>query len=108
MKLSELYRVVNLLHRPGHYQDPEVVIAIRLPYVTVGAQPTVAVQSMYQGIDWDSGKCVITPAEELSPRDRDFAAQMKAMQDRAGWAEYENLSLKAEIRRLKKQLKENQ
>jgi hypothetical protein len=30
---------------------------------------------------------------------------MKEMQDRAGWADYENRNLKAEIKRLKKQLR---
>ena len=44
------------------------------------------------------------PEENLTPSDRDFAEQMKKMQDRAGWADYENRGLKAEIKRLKKAL----
>jgi hypothetical protein len=31
---------------------------------------------------------------------------MREMQERAGWADYENRTLKAEIRKLKKRLKE--
>jgi hypothetical protein len=46
------------------------------------------------------------PEEDLTPSDRDFAKQMKEMQDRAGWADYENRNLKAEIRKLKKQLEQ--
>jgi hypothetical protein len=102
MKLSELHRLVNLHHRDGHHEDPEVVIKIKLPYSTVGGQPTVKVKNMWMGFDWDHGKFIITPEEDLTPSDRDFAKQMTEMQERAGWADYENRNLKAEIKRLKK------
>lgn len=105
MKFSELKRLVDLYHRDGHYEDPEVVIQVKLPYSTVGAQPIVKVKSVQMGFDWDSGKFIITPEESLTPSDRDFAKQMTEMQERAGWADYENRNLKAEIRRLKKLLK---
>jgi len=104
MKLSELKRLVDLHHRDGHYEDPEVVIKINLPYSTVGGLPTVKVKTMWMGFDWDHGKFIITPEEDLTPSDRDFAKQMKEMQDRAGWADYENRNLKAEIKQLKKKL----
>jgi hypothetical protein len=102
MKLSELKHIVDCHHRDGHYEDPEVVIAIKLPYSTVGGSPTVKVKTMWMGFDWDHGKFIIIPEEDLTPSDRDFAKQMKEMQDRAGWADYENRNLKAEIKRLKK------
>jgi hypothetical protein len=102
MKLSELKRLVDLHHRDGHYEDPEVVIKINLPYSTVGGLPTVKVKSMWMGFDWDHGKFIITPEEDLTPSDRDFTKQMTEMQERAGWADYENRNLKAEIKRLKK------
>jgi hypothetical protein len=104
MKLSELHRIVNLHHRDGHYEDPEVMIMIKLPYATVGSRPMVPVKSMNLGFDWEAGKFIIAPEEDLTPSDRDFAKQMKEMQDRAYCADYENRSLKAEIRRLKKQI----
>jgi hypothetical protein len=104
MKLSELKRLVDLHHRDGHYEDPEVVIKINLPYSTVGGLPNVKVKSMWMGFDWDHGKFIIIPEEDLTPSDRDFAKQMKEMQDRAGWADYENRNLKAEIKQLKKKL----
>jgi hypothetical protein len=106
MKLSELKRLVNNYHRDDHYDDPEVVIQIKLPYSTVGGTPFVKVKNVYPGFDWDQGKFFIIPEEDVTPSDRDFAKQMKEMQDRAGWADYENRNLKAEIKRLKKQLKE--
>jgi hypothetical protein len=104
MKLSELHRIVNLYHRDEHYEDPEVVILIKLPYNTVGSRPMVPVKNITMGFDWESGRFIIMPEEDLTPSNRDFAKQMKEMQDRAGWADYENRNLKAEIRKLKKQL----
>ena len=106
MKFSELKRLVDLYHRDGHYEDPEVVVQIKLPYSTVGAMPTVKVKNAQMGFDWDQGKFIFTPEEELTPSDRDFAKQMKEMQERAGWAYHENRNLKAEIRRLQKKIKE--
>ena len=105
MKLSELKQYVDLYYRPGH-EDPEVVIEIKLPYSTVGGKPTVKIKNTSMGFDWDSGKFILRPEEPLCPKDRDFAKQMKEMQERAGWAAYENRRLKAEIRRLKKAIKE--
>jgi len=58
------------------------------------------------GFDWEAGKFIIMPEEDLTPGDRDFAKQMRDMQERAAWADYENRNLKAEIRKLKKRLKE--
>ena len=105
MKFSELKRLVDLYHRDGHHEDPEVVIEIKLPYSTVGGMPTVKIKNAQMGFDWDRGKFIFHPEEPLTPSDRDFATQMKEMQERASWADYENRNLKAEIRRLKKQLK---
>jgi hypothetical protein len=105
MKLSELHRLVNQYHGPDHYEDPEVVIKVKLPYNTVGGMPVVNVKQVQLGFDWDSGKFIITPEEDLTPSDRDFAKQMTEMQERAGWADYENRNLKAEIRQLKKKIK---
>ena len=103
MKLSELKRLVDLYHRDSR-DDDEVVIQIKLPYSTVGVSPFVKVKNVYPGFDWDQGKFFIIPEEDVTPSDRDFAKQMKEMQDRAGWADYENRNLKAEIRQLKKKL----
>lgn len=105
MKFSELKRLVDLHHRPDHYEDPEVVIQIKLPYTTVGAHPSVPLKTVWKGFDWDAGKFILVPEENLTPSDRDFAEQMKKMQERAGMADYENRGLKADIKRLKKQLK---
>lgn len=98
MKVSELKQI--LAHAGD---DHEVVISVKLPYSTVGAIPMVSVKSAQNGFDWEHGKFIIQAVEELAPADRDFAKQMKDMQEKWGRAEYENRGLKAEIRRLKKQ-----
>ncbi len=105
MKLSQLKQLVDrqtLMER----DDPEVVIQIKLPYSTVGAQPSVTLKSAHMGFDWDAGKFILIPEEELIPSDRDFAKQMREMQERAGWADSENRRLKAELKQLKKKIKE--
>lgn len=107
MKLRELKALIDrqIGYMPS-YEDPEVVISIKLPYSTVGGSPFVKVKTVQMGFDWDSGKFFINPEEELTPRDRDFAKQMTEMQERAGLADHENRNLKAEIRRLQKKIKE--
>lgn len=99
MKVIDLKRVLEFAK-----DDNEVVIAVKLPYVTIGAIPMVDVKSAANGFDWENGKFILRPEEELTPADRDFAKQMKDMQDKWGWAEYENRNLKSEIKRLNKQL----
>lgn len=106
MKLSELHRLVNVYHDEERMmrEDPEVVIQIKLPYSTMGGQPTVPVKSLQMGFDWDHGKFILIPEENLTPADRDFAEQMRKMQDDSGWVKLENHKLKQEIKNLKKQL----
>lgn len=104
MKFSELKQFIDLYDNRVYREDPEVVVKIKLPYSTVGAMPTVKVKSVHMGFDWDAGKLIIYPEEELTPSDRDFAKQMREMQERAAMADYENRNLKAEIRRLNKLL----
>ena len=51
MKFSELKRLVELYHRDGYHEDPEVVIKIKLPYSTVCGLPTVNVKNIQMGFD---------------------------------------------------------
>jgi hypothetical protein len=83
--------------------DTDIMISIKLPFSTVGAIPMVSVKHAYKGFDWENGKFIIDPEELLTPADRDFASQMKKLQEDLGWAKYENRNLKAEIKKLKKQ-----
>lgn len=101
MKLRELKTLVDrAVETSQDYEDHEVVIAVKLPYTTVGAIPMVPVKSVGKGFDWEHGKFIIR-AEELTPADRDFAETMKKLQDKVGWLEYENRGLKSENKKLK-------
>ena len=98
-------KVGELKKRLEHVNDEEEVrIEIKMPFTTVGGIPTVGVKFAHSGFDWDNGKFMLTPEENLTPADRDFETKMKDMQDKLGWLEYEKRGLKSEIKKLKKQL----
>jgi hypothetical protein len=99
MKVSELKVILE------HEDDNlDVMILINLPYTTVGSRPMVGIESIHGGFDWEAGRLMIKPTEGLTPTDRDFAKQMKDMQDKLGWSDYENRNLKAEIKKLRAKL----
>lgn len=102
MKLIELKTIIDRSLENARHTDSEVVVAVKMPFTTVGAIPTVPVDLAFNGFDWDNGKFILTPKENLTPADRDFAAQMKKMQEDLGWEKLENRRLKAEIKKLKK------
>lgn len=99
MKLHELKYMIDRCIESN--ADSNVMIAIKLPYATVGAIPMTAVQSVQNGFDWEKGNFIIQAAEDLTPTDRNFAAQMTEMQRVVGLLQYENRGLKAEIKKLK-------
>ncbi len=103
MKLSELHRIVNLLHKPDHYIDPEVTVVIKLPYATIGAHPMVTIKNASMGFDWEAGKFMLWPDENLTYLDTDFKKKFSDMQTKCGGLEYENRYLKSEIKRLRKE-----
>lgn len=105
MKLSELHkRIAAHVEDMQPYQDLDVVISIKLPYATMGAQPTVKVKNVWNGFDWDDGKFIIVPEESLTKPNDEFTKQFKDMQDRYGRLYSENNDLKSEIKKLKKLL----
>ena len=69
MKVSELKRVLDFAQ-----EEDELVIAVNLPYVTVGGQPVITVESASSGFDWNRGKFILFPKENVTPSDRDFEA----------------------------------
>lgn len=106
MKLTELKQIVDRYLSLQPREDSNIVVSIKLPYSSVGGQPTVGVKSAQLGFDWDWGKLIFYTEEDLTPADRDFAKMMREMQDRAGWADSENRRLKAEVNQLKKRIEE--
>ena len=69
MELSKFADLVNHIAslRGKQYRDPDtkVTIVIHSPG-TVGATPSVDVQSIHAGFDWDSGQIMIFPSEPLT------------------------------------------
>ena len=103
MKLSELYRLVNLHHQPGRpHLDQDVVVRISMPYATIGGTPCIGVKQVSPGFDWDAGKFILITEEPLSIPDEKLQEQFRELQKKAGWLDYENRNLQAEIKRLRK------
>lgn len=66
MKFSKFSELVNriLSNNHSHRRDMDVTIVIHSPG-SIGSTPSVEVQSIHAGFDWDSGKVLIFPAQPL-------------------------------------------
>lgn len=106
MKLSEFKAKIDL-YAAGikEYDDPEVVVEYKPPFTTVGGVPCVSVTRVSKGFDWDKGKFFIITEEPLTLVDAEFDEKFRKLQEDYGWAQYENRNLKAEIKKLKAQIK---
>ena len=105
MKLSELHQLVNRTYDASRpHNDPEVVIRVRLPFTTVGAMPTVGVKQGQQGFDWENGKFILEPVEQLTPSDREFDVKFRELQEQLGRVQLENRDLKRRIKKLSNNL----
>lgn len=67
MKFSKFSELVNriLSNNHSHRRDMEVTIVVHSPG-SIGSTPSVEVQSIHAGFDWDSGKVLIFPAQPLT------------------------------------------
>ncbi|MFL3524547.1 hypothetical protein [Escherichia coli] len=67
MKFSKFSELVNriLSNNHSHRRDMDVTIVVYSPG-SIGSTPSVEVQSIHAGIDWDSGKVLIFPAQPLT------------------------------------------
>lgn len=106
MKLSEFQQLIDRHHDSDRRDDPDVMIAIKLPWATVGGTPVVPVKLVMHGFDWDRGKFMIFAEEPLTKHDGDFEKKFKEVHEKWGWADYENRNLKKEIKKLQKLLAE--
>jgi hypothetical protein len=107
MKFSELVKIVNL-HKNHNNTDYDIRIVVKMPFDTIGGTPSVPVKSAYFGFDWDSGKFLIYPEENLMEYDVDFGEKFRELQKKNGDLQYENRGLKSEVKRLKKLLQDSQ
>ena len=67
MKFSKFSELVNriLSNNHSHRRDMDVTIVIHSPG-SIGSTPSVEVQSIHAGFDWDSGKVLIFPSQPLT------------------------------------------
>ncbi|EFN7236516.1 hypothetical protein AAIM44_004392 [Escherichia coli] len=67
MKFSKFSELVNRILSNNHSQrrDMDVTIVVHSPG-SIGSTPSVEVQSIHAGFDWDSGKVLIFPAQPLT------------------------------------------
>lgn len=102
MKLTELKNQIDrLVERDKYAHETEVVIAIELPYATVGGSPFSEVKDLFSGFDWGRGKLFIRPREDLTISDAKVQEIMSKMHKQLGDLRYENSGLKSEIKRLR-------
>lgn len=67
MKFSKFSELVNriLSNNHSHRRDMNVTIVVHSPG-SIGSTPSVEVQSIHAGFDWDSGKVLIFPSQPLT------------------------------------------
>ena len=104
MTLSELReRIDALLKTDRNAGQSKVVVAISLPYVTMGGSPCSEVTELFNGFDWDSGKLFICTKDELTISDEKIKEIIWKMEKQVGALSYENVGLKSQIKKLKEQ-----
>jgi len=107
MKLSELKEYIDrIMEYAPRDANSEVMIAIKLPYATVGARPMKPITGIMQGFDWEKGKIILSTDEPLTPYEKLLGDSIGKIYDKLGLAEYQNKVLQREIEELKKQLEE--
>jgi HAMP domain-containing protein len=73
---------------------------------SVGGTPCVDIKSAIAGFDWDDGKLMLYPVEDLSRTDHDYLAKIRKQADEIGWSVSKFQSLKRENKRLLEELKQ--
>ena len=109
MNLKELKEQVDWLYEHQllrHQHAPEdITVSIVVKTAgTVGGTPGVGVKSMQSGFDWDNGKLMIFPEKDLRSIEADELERLRKASDKEGWAQYENVNLKRENKKLKEEL----
>ena len=109
MNLKELKEQVDWLYENQllrHHQAPEdITVSIVVKTAgTVGGTPGVGVKSMQSGFDWDNGKLMIFPEKDLRSIEADELERLRKASDKEGWAQYENVNLKRENKKLKEEV----
>lgn len=104
MNLIELYDVLNksISYCKRRHQDPaEIQVCIKIDAVNeVGGTPNVNIKSAFQGVDWDSGRILLVPEEDLTLTDHDYLTKLRKEAQDMKWTAYEVGNLKRENKKL--------
>lgn len=84
-------------------EDLEVCVVVKSAG-SIGGTPVVNVKSISPGFDWDSGKMMIYLEEDVMRVNQKTIEDVRKEAEKIGWDMYENRNLKAEVKRLRKQL----
>lgn len=108
MKLKELIEKLNqIVSVTPDYRLDELNVVIRVERVgTVGAVPTVDVNGVFVGFDWDAGKLFLTTKEFLRETDRNEIKSLIEQYEELGWTQYKVGKIKKENEMLKKKVEE--
>lgn len=108
MNLLELKQLVERFTKNKEdYELEQIRICIPIKTVSaIGGTPVVDIKSIHKGFDWDNGKLMIYPIEDLSKTDYDYLANLRKQADELGWSVYEFNNLKRENKKLKKMLED--
>lgn len=85
-RVNEVAKIAEMQHK--NLEDIDVGILVKV-IGSIGPLPTVSVKNIGLGIDWDKGKCLITPEKELRETDMDEIKAIQKKFDDMGWAYYE-------------------
>lgn len=107
MNLKELKELVDCMYENQlrhNYPTPEGVnVGIVVKTVgSIGGTSCVNIKNIQSGFDWDNGKLMIFPEEDLRTIKADELLALRKANEKEGWAQYENANLKREIKKLKK------
>ena len=108
MNLLDLKQLVEQYTRNKEdYKLEQIRVCIPIKTVSaIGGTPVVDIKSMQSGFDWDNGKLMIYPIEDLSITDHDYLAKMRKEADDLGWSVYEFNNIKRENKKLLKKITE--
>ena len=107
MNIFELKeKLDHIISTKRDYELDRMQVVIPIKSVgAAGGTPCVDIKSVIAGFDWDDGKLMLYPVEDLSRTDHDYLAKMKEQASGLGWSVYEFQNLKRENKRLLKEIK---
>lgn len=105
MKLSELKSLIKHIESTRDNDDLELMIKI-FRVGSLGPTPSVGINSINVGFDWNLGRLIIIPEKQLREIDIDECAQIRDKYKGLGIERYKLQELEAENKKFRKEIKE--